>query len=307
MLIRQYVLLQFRLINRHLVEFGIRPFWGYLLPAIGFTGLSLALFKQTVYAGYLYVFVALVTMQAFQSENRIDFLKNCFSKKDYLLIRRTEMALVALPFLLFLWFKGAYLLGLSLLLIVLLSSSAGSYRKINLRISTPFYRHPFEFAMGFRNSYLMVVPAYLLSYMAIVAGNFNLGLFATGSLYFIGLTYYSAPEPFYYVWIFNCSEKGFLWYKIKTALIYSFVMALPAGLPLGLAFPDQVLTLIGIVVFGSLVLVAALLGKYAAYPSEINIIQALGLAACIIFPPMLLLILPLFYLKALKQLNPVLK
>lgn len=305
MLVRQYVQLQFKLIQRHLVELGIRPVWGYILVVAGFTGLSFVLFERTEFARYLYLALAIAAVQALNAANRIDFLKNCFSKKDYLVIRATEIILVTFPFLLFLIYKGEYALGLLILPAAFLTNSLDGYKKLNFTLKTPFYKHPFEFAVGFRKSFLIVTLSYLLVCIAIGVTNFNLGMFAIITLYFISLTYYTLPEAYYYVWIFSGSEKGFLAYKIKIALLYSLMLSLPAVLALVLAFPDRVLYLAGIMAFGSLVLIASILGKYSAYPAEINIPQGLGIAFCILFPPALLLILPIFYMKSIKQLKPL--
>ncbi len=305
MLIRQYVQLQFKLIQRHLVEFGIRPIWGYILCVAGFIGISFVLFDRTEYAKYLYLALAIAAVQALNAAPRIDFIKNCFSKKDYLMIRATEIILVTFPFLLFLIYKGEYALGLLILPVAFLTGSLEGNKKLNFTIPTPFYKYPFEFAVGFRKTYVLVLLAYMLTIIAIGVSNFNLGLFAIITLYAISLTYYTLPETYYYVWIFSGTEKRFLWYKIKIALLYSLMLCLPAVLALVLAFPDRLIYLAGVLVFGSLVLIAAILGKYSAYPAEINIPQGLGIAFCILFPPALVLILPLFYLKSIKQLKPL--
>ena len=194
MLVRQYVQLQFKLIQRHLVELGIRPVWGYILVVAGFTGLSFVLFERTEFARYLYLALAIAAVQALNAANRIDFLKNCFSKKDYLVIRATEIILVTFPFLLFLIYKGEYALGLLILPAAFLTNSLDGYKKLNFTLKTPFYKHPFEFAVGFRKSFLIVTLSYLLVCIAIGVTNFNLGMFAIITLYFISLTYYTLPE-----------------------------------------------------------------------------------------------------------------
>jgi len=299
--------LQFKLIQRHLIDFGIKPVWGYILLVAGFTGISFVLFERTEYARYLYLAFAIAAVQALHAANRIDFIKNCFSKKDYRIIIGTEIILVTFPFLLFLLYKGEYALGLLILPAAFLTNSLDAYKKFGFTLKTPFYKHPFEFAVGFRKSFLIVLLAYLLVGIAIGVTNFNLGMFAIITLYFISLTYYALPETYYYVWIFSGSEKGFLGYKIKIALFHSLILSLPAVLALVLAFPDRFIYLAGILILSSLVLMVAILGKYSAYPAEINISQGLGIAFCILFPPAVLFILPVFYLKSIKQLKPLFK
>lgn len=305
MIVRQYVQLQLKLIQRHLLEFGIRPVWGYILCIAGFIVISFILFERTEYARYVYLALAIGAVQALNAAPRIDFLKNCFSKKDFLMIRGTEIILVSFPFLLFLLYKGEYTYGLLILPVVFLTGTLEGYKKFNFTVPTPFYKYPFEFAVGFRKTYVIVLLAYLLTAIAIGVSNFNLGMFAIITLFFISLTYYTLPEAYYYVWIFSGSEKMFLGHKIKIALLYSLVLSLPVILALVLAFPDRIIYLAGILVFGSLVLIASILGKYSVYPAEINIPQGLGIAFCILFPPALLAVLPLFYLRSIKQLKPL--
>ncbi|MBK7030860.1 MAG: hypothetical protein IPH45_17355 [Bacteroidales bacterium] len=48
----------------------------------------------------------------------------------------------------------------------------------NFTIPTPFSKHPFEFAVGFRKTFLAWLFAYFLTIMAISVGNFNLGVFS---------------------------------------------------------------------------------------------------------------------------------
>ncbi len=46
-----------------------------------------------------------------------------------------------------------------------------------------------------------------------------------------------------------------------------------------------------------------ILAKYSAYPQEMNIPKGILIAFSIYFPPFLLVLIPLFYLKSVKKLK----
>ena len=50
-----------------------------------------------------------------------------------------------------------------------------------------------------------------------------------------------------------------------------------------------------------------ILAKYSAYPNEINIPEGILFALCIYFPPLLIALIPFFYVKSIKKLNLLLK
>ncbi len=56
---KYYFHLQYNVLNRQLIDFGLRPAVGYLLSGLLFVGLSVYLFARTSFAEYLYVFVAI--------------------------------------------------------------------------------------------------------------------------------------------------------------------------------------------------------------------------------------------------------
>jgi len=67
--------------------------------------------------------------------------------------------------------------------------------------------------------------------------------------------------------------------------------------------PENALVVFTAELVGILFVITALLGKYAYFPSEINIIPGFTIAISIFFPPFLLVSLPYFYFKAVKNLK----
>ena len=142
--------------------------------------------------------------------------------------------------------------------------------------------------------------------MAVLSGNFNLGIFALILILFICMTYYTDPENEFFVWIFSMTPKGFLFHKIKIALLFSTLLSLPVTIVLSIFFPGNIIAVIGFQCLGYLYLIAVILAKYSVYPVKINLPQFVLLAVSIPFPPLLLVLLPFFYLKSVTRLNDLL-
>ena len=56
---KEYFILQFKMINRQLTEMGIEPIIGYVIGLLVFVGVSIKLFEKTQYAEYIYIVLAL--------------------------------------------------------------------------------------------------------------------------------------------------------------------------------------------------------------------------------------------------------
>ena len=76
---------------------------------------------------------------------------------------------------------------------------------------------------------------------------------------------------------------------------------------IGIAFLDYLGIAVIIFVVGYLCLTTIILAKYAAYPQEISIPQAILMGLGFSFPPFLLVVLPMFYQKAITSLQPILE
>jgi len=107
-------------------------------------------------------------------------------------------------------------------------------------IPTPFAKNPFEFTVGFRNIFYLFALAYGLTIIAVVVDNFNLGVFALILTLVAPCSFYVKPENPYYVWQFSRSPAPFLYYKMKTALIYSLKLSFPVILILSLFYIENI-------------------------------------------------------------------
>lgn len=301
-----YFLLQYQFINRRFKDANLPPIIGYLLAALLFVGLSLYLFYKTTFAQPIYIAIALSVISPLADNRRNDFLNLCFGNTKQRIVRVIENLLVTLPFVLFLLYKQYWLSALCLTLLASLVALIRVSTTISITIPTPFYKKPFEFVVGFRQSYLAIFAAYALTVIAICVANFNLGIFAVMLVFVICMGYYTKPENSYFVWIHNLTAKQFLFAKIQTALSYASLLVLPIIIALAIFYPNNIWWLLLFWLVGSGFLVGIVVGKYANYPHELGITQAIMLALCISFPPLLLLLIPYLFFKATKRLSPLL-
>ena len=302
-----YFILQYRILNRRLTELGLHPILGYFLAVIVFVGLSIYLFYKTTYAGYLYTLIALSSISKWSDRERNDFLQATFPQAIFQQIRLLENGLLALPFVLYLLYEGEWILALLLVLGAFGLSWMRFADRLNFTFPTPFSRFPFEYTMGFRTSILFYLLAYFVGFKAVEVQNFNLGVGSQVFLFLLGMAHYSRPENEYFVWIYSSSAREFLFKKMATALLYYSMMSLPLLLGLSAYFFEKWLILLGFQCLGYFFLPLMILAKYSAFPGEISLPQAVLFALCLWFPPLLLVVVPLFYTRSIKRLNAILE
>lgn len=298
--------LQFRLLNRKLRDSGVRPLVGYLFTLLLFVALAEYAFYRTELAHYLLSAAALLVLIRTAQTDRNEFLLIAYGTSAFRKIRVLENFVISIPFLVEL-FCHKYFLTAAILLAVALLIAPFSFRtRFNFPIPTPFYRKPFEFAVGFRNTYYLLLAAYGLSLVALSVNNVNLALVSMLLLFLISLTYYLKPEEDYVVWSHATKPAAFLFAKLKIASTYGMLLVLPMVLLLLFSYPTFGLRILLFVLIGFAFLWTIVLAKYAAYPNEINVPEGILIAICAPFPPLLLILIPLFYNRSVKNLNTLL-
>jgi len=291
---------------RKLTDFGLNPILVGALLFLVFIGFSTYLFSKTEYAEYVFVLIAWSFASKLSENKRNDFLKSIFVDRAYTKLRLLENTIVVFPFIAFLVYQQAFLSVLILSTLTLLLASVNFSSTFNYTIPTPFYKNPFEFTVGFRSTFHLFVFAYFLTFMAVWAGNFNLGCFALLLVFLVSLSFYSKPENEYYVWSSIHSPKGFLFEKVKTAFIYATFLTFPVVVALGFFFLGEIGTVLILILLGYVYLLVMILAKYSSYPNEINLPQGILIAFSLVFPPFLIGIIPFFYSQSIKRLNDIL-
>jgi hypothetical protein len=300
---KHYLILQFKMANRQMEDFGLHPVAGYFLTPLVFLGLSFYLFYKTDFAPWIYALAALSFVSRWSETRRNEFLRTCFPEKAYRGIRLLENVTTAFSFVLFLFFKSQFLPALILLAGAALLAVFRFRSAFAFTMPTPFSKRPFEFTVGFRSTFLMFPFAWFLTIMAVSAGNFNLGVFSLLLVFLVPLSYYLSPENEFFIWIFNTSGRLFLWEKIKTALLYSTLPAIPVLAALAVFWPGYIHILPLFLLLGYLALITVILAKYASYPRQIDLPQVVLMGLCVYMPYLLIGVIPYFYSLAIRRLK----
>ena len=304
---KEYFKLQYKITNRRFKDSGFEPLLAYIILTLAFIGLSVYLFYKTEFAEYIYSLCSLTLISKFSEIKRTEFLRLCFGDKKLKKIRITENLIITLPFFIFLIYKQLFFSAFILIILTIIFALASFRTNLNFTIPTPFTKKPFEFTTGFRNTFYLILAAYILTSIAVSANNFNLGIFAMLFVFAITLSYYTKPETVYYVWVYNLNAKFFLFNKIKTAMLFSFYLTFPIALVLGIFFHQNINVLLLFFLIGWAFLVCMIVSKYSAYPDELNIMQGILLAICIWFPPLLIVLIPYLFRKSEIRLSSLLK
>ena len=300
---KNYFNLLLVLTNRKIKKAGLNPGLGYLLGLAAFILLAEYLFQKTSFAKYLVILVCLSFQFQLSEKNRTDFLQSTFGDKTKNKIRILENLMVSIPFVSFLLYKGliieASILGLCSISFALVSFHA----HFNLSIPTPFSKRPFEFSTGFRRTFYLFPMAYALAFIAINVDNFNLGVFSFLLIFLTTLGFYSKPEQEYYVWVHAETPGKFLKNKMLHASKNAAFLIAPILISMLIFYPSEVALILGFFLIGLLFLWTIILAKYSSYPEEMNLPEGMIVAFSLFFPPLLLAVIPFFYLKSVNKLK----
>lgn len=295
------------MMNRQLKEMGIKPILGLIILLITVVGGSFLLYSKTTYAPYIIGLIGLTITLRTSEQKRVKHLKSIFNINTFRRIRIVENIIVITPILVVLLFNFEFIIAGITSILTIFMSWYESNQNLSFTIPTPFSRKPFEFSSGFRKTILLLIGIYTLFIISVVVHNFNLGVFCLIILFLTTLSYYSTPEEKLFVWIFNDTERSFLSRKIGTSILFSGILTLPISITLLVLNPEHYFVIAVFTLLGFTSLITMVIAKYAAYPSKMNIAQGLIFSIGIVFPPLLLAVIPYFYSQAKGNLNELLK
>ncbi|RJE70421.1 hypothetical protein [Reichenbachiella sp. MSK19-1] len=299
-----YLLLQTKRANRYVREAGIHPMVIYVLLIGVFAFVSLLLLEQVEHGQMIYVGLGVFVVSAIKPNER--FLMQ-MAHRQVFWIRVFIGLILTVPFVLFLGFYGGYLeIGGLLVMTWLLSVKSFSPVFSSRVVPTPFAQRPFEFMIGFRRSYLVLVLSFTLSLVSVYVDNFNVGLFSLSVVLLLILGFYSYTEPRYYVWNFAGSAQQYLRQKLCFLLINTMILIVPICMVLFIGFSEMYLGVVAVVVLGLLYIILAMLIKYAYLHRGLDVLKSILFVCCLFMPPLLLVLIPLIYAKALKNVTSTL-
>lgn len=303
---QEYFTLQKTILERLLRSWQVAPWLAYLVVPVLFFGACLLLLERTDYAAYAISFFSLSAYGWFSGRQRNDFLRLTFREAAYRKIRLLENGLVTLPFVLLFLCKGFW----ALTLVQLLVGGAMAFRTTNtanaLTLPTPFSRHPFEFAVGFRQYWWLLLMAVFLLVMGVRADNFELSAFSWFITVFAAMSFYQKPEPGFYAWVHAMTAREFMHRKLRIGTGQLLLLGLPFVLTLLIFFPERWALVAAGQVLALLYVVLTIVVKYTAYPQEVDLQKGFIVAFGIIMPPLLLLLIPYYYQQAIRRVGLVL-
>lgn len=307
MMVSEHLKLQYRIINRWILETGVPVFLGYLIGLVIFACISAAIFRQFVYPEYFYTLIPLYVLFRISKGERNIFFRSVLNKAAYFRVRLAENGLLILPFTIVLLVFGNWYLPLILIAFSVFTLFIPPHKKARRAMPTPFYKYPFEFIAGFRKVFLLLLVAYALVGLAWYHGNIGAGIASIILIYLVCSSFYSVLEDPAFVWVFWGSPRDFIIAKIKTSILLTSATAAPAMLILFFMFPADIPLLLLIALLGQLYAMAVVLAKYWAFPKEVSLIHAFFIALAVCLPPLYLFILPLLYMWAIRSLSNILK
>ncbi len=292
--------------ERASLEFGLDPWVSYVLIPILFIGMSFLLLSKDILTQWSYIIPPVFILFILSNPARLRFYKQIYSESTFKTIRTFENFIVAIPFLFFMLFKAVYLPFIVLFLATIYISIKNRNDWFSVALPTPFYRFPFEFTSGFRYSWILIIGLYILVIIAWSVNNEALGKVSVITLCLSSTLYYQNPESEYFIWIHNMDSSSFIQHKIKIALNYTLLLATLMLLLVILAWPSYALWTILGVLCALLFLATTIVAKYTMYPQIFNLPLVIALSLGFVAPPVLLILFPYLYNKAVKNLNPIL-
>lgn len=301
-----YFLLQYKRIHRHIKDFGVSPVIAYGLIGILFYWGSVSFYESVLLPHYFYTIIAIVVVFISSSIKHNDAIKQYFSQVNYRKITGINHVLLATPFVLFLIYRSNYKESVIVYAASILLSFIKKPNGFSFVIPSPFYKWPFEFIIGFRKIFWVFIAAYGLAVISVYVDNFNLGISSIILVLLICSSFYTKQDSDYYIWIHAMKPKEFLKYKMKIAVGYSLMLTVPILLILSVAYLHQFHVVLIFEILGIVFVLLYVLLKYAFKGEGVGILQALIGGLCLLFPPALLIVVPYFYTKAIRNLNSLL-
>jgi len=296
--VKYYFQLQTIFWSRRFREAGFNPLFAAIFLVSIFVGASFFLFKYVDRAPYIFSGIAFFLTTLTSNKSKSDFLSSTFKDTLGKQIELAEKMLVLTPFVVFLLCKLEFILTGSLILITCTSFLMRFGFSGGKSIPTPFSKHPFEFAVGFRRLFWLLLPIYGLTCIAMMYDNYNLGVFSLLAVIAVVINFYNEVEDELFVWNFSKSVNQFLGYKIRIGLIYATSLVLPILIALLVFYLSNWWVTLAFLVVGLAFLSTYIVAKYAAFPQRINFVDGLVIMICIPLPVLLIFIFPYFYGRA---------
>lgn len=305
-MIENYFKLQFRIMERYLHDFGFSKY--LLIPGIILFYIISYFFilQYPTWGSYLISLLNFQVLFHFSEFRRNDFLRSLFSTIDYHKIRIIENFLGSIGTIIILLFSNHAELCIILMVVCILFVFISTNNFWSRPILTPFYRKPFEFIVGFRKTWLLILLLYTFSILGILFSNENLSLFCMFCICLTSCSYYQNPEDPIIMWNQTRSPTQFLWFKIYRGILQLTLLILPILILQFAFFPEDFFKPVLLWGMGMLIIPFVITLKYAVFPRKINITEGFIMGLCLMFYPLILAIIPYYYYKSIQNLKKLL-
>ena len=284
-------------------DFGLP--WVMIFPAIALLYIVLFyLLKLYPYwAAYLIFLLNFQALFSLAEFHRNDYLKMTFNSLDYYLIRILENLILSFGTILLLILFDKLSLAFLLLAIAILFVFVSTNSLWSSTFPTPFKKFPFEFIIGFRRTWLLLILLYILAYIGLAYANQNLALFCMFCICICATLYYQVLEPRIILWNQNRKPVAFLFHKFTRGIIQLTLLLLPISIPFCIIFPEDITKALIVWGLGLFLIPFAICLKYAVFPRKVSVSEAVILGLCLAFYPLVLVIIPYYYYKAIQNLK----
>lgn len=301
-----YFKLQGLRLQRWCEDFGL-PWPVVMVLVLGLFLLgSVALFIKVEQAGWVYLLLAYSMLSYGDLPKQNQRLKLLFITSDYYRIKLIETGLKAMPFVLFSFYKEEIFVGTALIVLVFLRVFWSSRTMTIPILPTPFKRWAYEFVIGCRKYFLLILLLWFVVLKSVQVDNANLGLVCLGFLSMLSASFYLPIEPIRIVWQHILKPKEFLKIKLGFAVLCQTCFLAPVVVLLLIFFPTYYWATAVLTVIGLLMVITAILAKYSKYPKDIGVLQAFIMGFSFVLPFFLPVALWIFWKQAKQKLQTIL-
>jgi hypothetical protein len=303
---RFYFKLQYKRFYRNAKDNNSSLLIAALITLILVSLLSSLIIQRFEYGSEIVAIIPLGLVTMLNSKKHLYFLNLHFQKMEILKIRWIENLIICVPFGIILSAHLEFYFALILIAGGSLLAITPPFPGESKVIPTPFYKKPFEFIIGFRKNWAVLIGLYTVATIGLMVDNYNLALVTLFLCLLSFMRYFSEEEPQEWIWVYNKSASAFLKTKIIQSLLQSLILASPILLSLLILHPPNWPITLAALAFGLLIVILSLLVKYAFYPDVNSIVGGIYIAMSLLVPPIVLISIPYFYGIAKKNQNELL-
>ena len=228
------------------------------------------------------------------TKDRREHLELLFIKQDVTKIRILENLFLSIPFLICIAILNP-LAVLGAVMMILVLGYVKTHRVSGRTIPTPFKSFPVLLPSGFRRKLIWHVCILIFAVVAIVIGNYNLGLFTIIISWLLQYAYYGKIEPVEYVWMHKLSPQQFLLKQIREGILASLLLIFPFVMLFIVVDPALWYFPVLFYTWGLLGLTMTLLAKYGDFPDETSTPNGIMAVLSVLLAPLMLFTIPFFF------------